>query len=573
MGRLVGYICTTWKFAHGSFVPIGDPDWAFGTGRSGRKALLGCNEPMIPLALFATALLVRVGVSALFAGPAYPDSYYYAHVAQQLAAGHSLVADYLWNLDDLGGAVAAINGLPVAANGYWMPFTELVQVRFVLVFGATSLAATLPFLLLGAALAPLTFWIGRDCGLSVNLAAGAGALAAVPLGLTPYVVQPDSFALFMFLGALSMWLCARGARGDSRAFILGGLVIGLATLTRFDGVLLGVPFAVIFLRGRLRGPRGLGARVDWRAAAGCLALFAVALAPWLLRQVLVFGAPFPADGGRVLWLTDYQQLFSFASAPTLEGWLAHGPAEIIASRLGGLLAALGLFAVVCLSVVFVPFALVGAWQQRRNAAFGPFFIFGVALFAASALALPVLVTHGTFLHGAAALVPFTLLLVVVGVDAVVRWLAARRSGWDAERAAHSFIWAAFAVALLVGGAQTLSTVADWSAARSSQQQLVVALAAVPLTERFMAADPGAINYLTGRQGVLTPADDLTTIESVMRDYDVRWLILEGRSIVPALAPVLTGDIQPDWLSTPVLTTPGGAVYAVCLTAADQRCTQ
>jgi 4-amino-4-deoxy-L-arabinose transferase-like glycosyltransferase len=508
-------------------------------------------------------------VTTLFTGPAYPDAYYYAHIANQFASGHGLVSDYLWNLDDLGGSVAGVvNGLPVAANGYWMPLTELVQVPFVALLGATAFAASLPFVLIGAAVAPLTFWIGRDAGLSVSHAAAAGGLAAVPMGLTPFVVQPDNFALFMFLAALSLWLCARGARGDVRAFVLGGLIVGLATLTRVDGVLLGLPFAVVFLGEVFRGR---AARVTWSAALACLALFVLVLGPWLLRQVQIFGAPLPADGSRVVWLTDYQQLFSFADPPTLDGWLAQGVGGIVTSRVAGLLAALGLFAVVCLGVVFVPFAIVGAWIRRHDANFQPLFPFGIALLAVSALLLPVLVTHGTFLHGAAALVPHTLLLVVVGIDAVVRWLADRRAHWNADRAARSFVWAAVFVTLLVAGVQTLSTAADWSAARSNQQQLVAALAAVPLTDRFMAADPGAINYLTGRQGILTPADDLTTIEAVIREYDVRWLILERDSIVPALTPVLAGEARPEWLSAPVATTPGGAVYAVCLAAEDGRC--
>src|SRR4029078_5267057 len=97
------------------------------------------------------------------------------------------------------------------------------------------------------AAAPLTYWIARDCGLETRLALVAGLLAAVPAGLTPFFGQPDNFGLFMTLGALALFLCARGVRGDRRAFVLGGLVVGLAALTRADGVLLGIPFALAFV--------------------------------------------------------------------------------------------------------------------------------------------------------------------------------------------------------------------------------------------------------------------------------------------------------------------------------------
>ena len=82
---------------------------------------------MIALGLFAVALLVRVAAGAAFHGPAYPDSYYYVHVAQQLAAGHGFLAAYIWNLDDVAGGLLASGHLPIPANGYWMPLAELVR--------------------------------------------------------------------------------------------------------------------------------------------------------------------------------------------------------------------------------------------------------------------------------------------------------------------------------------------------------------------------------------------------------------------------------------------------------------
>ena len=111
---------------------------------------------MIALGLFAAALLVRVAVGAAFAGPAYPDSYYYYSVAQQLATGHGLTIDYIWNYVDVGGQVPTNPTLPIPANGHWLPLAVLVQVPFILVLGPTALAAQLPMWLAGAAAAPLT---------------------------------------------------------------------------------------------------------------------------------------------------------------------------------------------------------------------------------------------------------------------------------------------------------------------------------------------------------------------------------------------------------------------------------
>src|SRR5688500_12504316 len=246
---------------------------------------------MMPLVLFATAFLVRAAVGAAFPGPAYPDSYYYVHVAEQLAAGHGFTAQYIWNFVDVGGQLPVIPTLPIPSNAHWMPLAAVIQVPFLLLMGNGSVAASLPFWIIGALAAPLTWWIGRDFGFERGAALAAGIMAAVPGGLTPFLSQPDNFGLFMTLGALSLWLCARGIRGDRRAFVLGGLVVGVAMLARNDGVLLGIPFALATFAALLRGPARGRALV---AGVACAALFAIVVAPWLLRQIDVFGTIAPS---------------------------------------------------------------------------------------------------------------------------------------------------------------------------------------------------------------------------------------------------------------------------------------
>lgn len=548
---------------------------------------------MISLLLFGIALAARAAVGSAFAGPAYPDSYYYVHVAEQLAAGHGFITDYVWNLDDVGGTLPAVGQLPIAANAYWMPLAELVQVPTIWLLGPGPLASALPFWVVGALAAPLTYWIGRDAGFGRAAAVAAAVMVAVPAGLTPFMSQPDNFGLFMTLGALALWLCARGARGDRRAFVLGGLVVGLATLARPDGALLGLPFALVGARGTWRQIRGREQTIGWLAAVACAALFMVVVVPWLYRQLEVFGSIVPsANSGRTLWLTEYQQLFSFAGAPTAEAFFAEGLPGLVASRLGALLSAFGLVAFLPLAVVLAPFAIVGAWVSRSNPAFAPFFVYALALFAVMSIAFAVLVPHGTFIHAAAALVPHTFLLVIAGIASVVGWVARRRRTWNAQAATRIFTAAAVAIAVLAAVLQTVTVTRHWSDVRAVHEAVVGPLRDSPLGDRFMAVDPGAIRYLSGHQGVVTPYDALPVIEDVLRAYNVRWLILESESIMPALAPLLTGQARPAWLSAPLVTVspqpgdlatrdgeaaartpdvPAAALYAVCLTPQDTRC--
>jgi len=541
---------------------------------------------MIPLVLFAIGLLVRAAVGTAFAGPAYPDSYYYVNVANQVAAGHGLTIDYIWNFVDVGGTLPSDPALPIPSNGHWMPLAALVQVPFVLLLGASPLASALPLWIIGALAAPLTFAIAREAGLDRRLAIAAGLLAAVPGALTPYFGQPDNFGLFMTLGALSLWLCARGMRGDRRSFVIGGAVVGLATLARSDGVLLGLPFALAFALELWPGRRHM---IGWAAAIGCAALFAIVVGPWLYRQMETFGSIAPsAANGRILWISDYGQLYSIGSPATPASLLADGLGPFIAGRVGGFLSAVALFALLPLVVVLTPLALIGGWARRRDTTFRPFFVYAIALFAAAGLLFAVHVPHGTFVHSAVALLPHTFVLLVIGVAVVVRWVAERRP-WDVTRATAFFAYGAVAVALAGAVLQTTSTVSHWSQVRTVQEHLAASItAAAQPGDRIMSADAGAFRYLSGHPGVVTPNDPLPTIESAMRAYDVRWLVLEDDAIVPALEPVLTGVEHPAWLSRPVAVVqgaafavatagpapspvPAGAVYAVCLEPGDGRC--
>ena len=547
---------------------------------------------MIALALFATAFAIRAVAGATFVGPAYPDSYYYAHVAQQLAAGRGFVTQYVWNLDDIGGALPSIGVLPAPANGYWMPLAEVVQVPFVWLLSPGPVAAALPFWIIGALAAPIAYLIGRDAGFSRQAATAAGLMVSAPAGFTPFMAQPDNFGLFMTLAALALWLCARGAAGDGRAFVAGGFVVGLATLARLDGALLGLPFALVGIRETLGALRGREVKLGWAPVAACVALFGMVLAPWLLRQLEVFGSVLP--GGRTLWLTDYQQLFSFGSVPTPDAWLAQGLGPLLASRLDGLIGAIGLFSLLALAAVLVPLLVVGAWSNRTSPAFWPFFVYAAAMLVVMVGAFAVLVPNGTFMHAASALLPHTFLLVIAGTAVVVRWVADHRRNWSVSQATSTFSAAAVAITFIAAAIQTIFTTREWSSVRDVQVAIAARLQGAPVSERFMAVDPGAINYLTGRQGVVTPYDDLPVIERVLRAYDVRWLVLERGSIVPSLEPVLMGSVRPAWLSNPVAvvgeeaarslaiagsldsavapTLPAAALYAVCLQATDTRCT-
>jgi len=534
---------------------------------------------VIPIALFLVALGARIVTGALFMDPAYPDSFYYVNVAHSLAAGHGFQVDFIWNFVETGGRLPLTGVLPIPSNAHWMPLASLVQVPFIWLLGPVPLASALPFWLASAATAPVTYWIGRDAMLPRWQAAAAGLMVALPALVDPFLAQPDNFGLFMLLGTLSLWACARGLRGDRRSFALGGVLVGLAFLSRNDGVLLGVPFALAFLADLLRRPRA--SRIGWTAALLCAGGFLLVASPWILRQLEVFGSISPsAASGRILWITQYRDLYSVSTEATPASFLAQGLVPMLTSRVLGLVNALGLFATQVLLIFLVPVLVLGVWWQRHGLAWRPWMIYAATLFLSSGLLFAVHVPNGTFLHSAVALIPYAYLLTLLGIGGVVAAVARRRPSWDPVRATRVFTVMAVSVVVVMGVVSTVMTARSWR-----DYQDVTLAAAEPLAnaapdERVMSPDAGGFRYLTGHPGIVTPEDPLPVVEDALRRYGVRWLVLEHDYSTLALAPVLAGEVRPDWLSAPLTVVPDphdpshpkAALYAVCLSPDDDRCT-
>ena len=536
-----------------------------------------------PIALYLLALVARLATIGHFADPAYPDSYYYVDVARSLAAGHGFNVDFVWIFAEVGGHLPADPILPIPSNAHWMPLASIVQVPFIWLLGPTASASALPFALIGALAAPLTWAIGRDAGSTRMVSVGAGVLVALPLMLLAFMVQPDNFSLYQPLVAGALWLGARGLRGDGRAFAFAGLLVGLATLSRNDGLFVGATLGLAFLWDRWRVWRSGGSRLPqiplWSAIA-CFALFALVMAPWIARQLTVFGQISPSTAsGKVLFIRSIDEWNSITTPANLDWLLGQGIGPLIASRIGGLIAAISIFVTLACGVVLAVPLVIGAWARRRSVWFGPFFLYAAILFGFSALISAVHVPGGTFIHSAVALVPHAFILILEGVAVAIGWVAARRRAWNRDSATRVFTTATIGFGVILAVVASLFVHAGWAQKRADRTAEAEALALVADPDaRVMSIDASGTFYASGHGGVVTPNDPIDTIHDVAAAYRIEWLVLERDSIVGALAPVLTERSRPPWIGPSVLTilaADGGApraeVYPVCLSPNDPRC--
>ncbi len=545
--------------------------------------------------LYALALATRAVLVALYPDPAYPDSYYYVDVARAIAAGNGLNVDFVWIFAEVGNRLPDPAVLPIPSNAHWLPLASFIQAPFVSVLGPTAFANALPGILIGALAAPLTWLIARDAGARPIVGLAAGVISAIPGAVSVFLAQPENFAILHPLVAATIWLTARGLKGDGRSFALAGLLAGLATLARNDGILLAGAIALVWLADRirfLRNRRGSRSwsRVDDRApiplmaAVAAFALFMLVMGPWWARQIAVFGSISPTSAsGAALWIRQISEWNSITVDPTPAYFFGQGLGPIIASRLQGLLDAFGNFAVMISSIVLLPFLLLGIAGRRSSRDFQPWFVYTFVAFAGATFLYPLHVPGGAFIHTAIGLAPHAAILSVEGV-LVLAGLVSRReaSSAGARGAAGSSILVWGVVALVIGAAVifTRPVIAGWDNTRQPRLEVAAELdrLGVPPTDRLLTIDAGGYKYFTGRPGVVTPDDPIEVIESVARAYGTRWLIVERVDAARALAPVLQGTLEVPWIGPAAFTVPatdGGAprlaLFPVCTTDGDTRC--
>jgi 4-amino-4-deoxy-L-arabinose transferase-like glycosyltransferase len=132
----------------------------------------------------------------------------------------------------------------------------------------------------------LRLWGKRVALIALGLAA-----VAPPLVILSTALISESLFVPVVLGAVAIALQARRSRHRYRWAIATGVLVGIASLTRTNGLLLLIPMALAFApaRGRRR-------RVGfWAPSAAMFLAAVVTIAPWTVRNYLVMHAFIPVS--------------------------------------------------------------------------------------------------------------------------------------------------------------------------------------------------------------------------------------------------------------------------------------
>ncbi len=563
-------------------------------GRRGRKQSKDWSwlDSALVLLLLAAALGVRRLYMQAVVFPPLDDPAFYLTTAENLATGRGLEVDVLWSY------AIPFPTVRHPSHEHWMPLTTgLIAAVFVLHRVLTGTLETgLPLgqltgLLFGAALAPLTYIVGRRVlpgGRRNRWAAlGAGLLIAFNATLGYQSASADSSAPFALLAAWALALALRRP-GERGSYFGVGVLIGLAYLTRSDGLLLllAVPLAWQILPAPplpLTGlpdnpaaqkawelwPREEGSVRAWVRAMGpklddvtdLVIAFGLVLAPWLARNYAAFGTPLPTSVLDQAWLTDYIDTFNFLEHPTWQTWLAQGWQTLLTQR-GETLLHLGR---VFLLTTF-PWgllALPGGWLLRRQWPFFPATVYTLLLFFGLALAFPISARAGTFYHSLGAAMPFLALAAVYAVQKGTQRLLRER------RPVGPTLVTVVIGLLVLSGAQlfhSLTAVRERHEAEQAQFEAIADWLARHTApgDVVMTTQPYTLNYVSGHPAIVLPGNEPpdAAFQAAQR-YDARWLIITqtfGR--YPQ-----TLQEQPDPRFLPVGHLEGTEIYAIATSSA------
>ncbi|MBA2264358.1 MAG: glycosyltransferase family 39 protein, partial [Chloroflexi bacterium] len=509
------------------------------------------------------ALLVRAGAALLVGDAPYLDPAYYELVARRLASGEGFTVPVLWSFLEVGGVLPAEPHLPLPSNGHWMPLTSILAAGSMALFGDSRLAAQLPSIVLGAALVPATALVAWDLWHSRRVALVSGMLALFAGPMLLYVPMVDSFALFGTAGAAALYASTRAVRDASggRWLVLAGVAAAVATLTRIDGLLLGIAPLTAWLIRRGIGPwRAAGRPIGLGWVFGAVLTAAVVLAPWLVRQWLVFGTPLPSAGGHTLWITSYNEQFSIGHRVDLGTYLAWGPINVLGSKLTSWGLLIGRTAVL-LGGTFVFTFIYGMVRERCRPELAPFLVYFALLFVVMGAAFTFHAPQGAFYHSAWAWLPFAIPLGIASFRPALERLGRQVPLFGRPRNIRFLLAASVVGAVVLSLAGSLALLLEWRGGRERLETAAGWLAATDARDVVMYVDPPSLNLRTGNPTIAPPFDPPAVIGQVAEAYGVRWVVVE-RLPEAAQDPLALWDGAPWLAEQPALDTDRVRIYEV-----------
>jgi len=475
--------------------------------------------------LFVLALMVALVIVALQPVPGYMDAAYYYAGGRQLASGQGFTDPFLWNYLDHP------QGLPHPSNSYWNPLASIVAAGGMVLTGKINfLSARIGFILM-AALAPLIVaaLAYRICR-KRSLALQAGLLTVFSGYYLPFIVTTDNYAIYMLVGALYFLLLDRLTFSKS---IVLGMLAGVFNLARGDG-LLWLPLtllAVTVFAYQQATVGSLRPRVMRSVSNGFLVIlgYLLVMGAWFARNLAVFGAMLPPGSGYVLWMTSYNQIFSFTPELfTFHSWLASGLQEVLKVRVSAIWQNLGTAFFAEGMIFLAPLILVGVWKERHSFLVQLGVLGWLGMLLAESLLFPFASVNGGFFHAGTAFQPLWFALAPLGLDGLLDRIS--RNNKKLKQLTRIIPALVLVIMILFSAMLVKIRVIDsgWNEGEYlylKADLFITAQGARP-DAIVMVRNPPAYFVMTGRQAIVVPDGGVQVLLAAARKFNASYVILE-----------------------------------------------
>jgi hypothetical protein len=279
--------------------------------------------------------------------------------------------------------------------------------------------------------------------------------------------------------------------------------------------------------------------------------------PWLTRNSLTFGSPFPGQALENMVLVRNEDVFAFLERPSVARYLGQGLVTVVGNPLTaaweGLRDVLLLTAFpVGLAGLLALVAMRRSGALRRPTALLVLLLSGGLTYLATVLLFPVATRWGTFLHASGPLMMALLVVATLGADA----LLARISGWRRWQRPNVVIGPA-AIVVLTGLLAWLQVGLLAGQARKTESRLTAighAVAAVAsdageeLPATLISDHPMWLADVLDRNVIALPDEPPEALVELSRRFEAPWLlVIDGRGrhpealLTPAARACLTDE--------------------------------
>jgi hypothetical protein len=455
------------------------------------------------------------------------DAEYYHLGGIQLAEGRGFSEPVVWNFLDDHPA------LPKPSHAYWMPLASIIAAAGQKLLGNSSFwSARVGFMVLFSVIPSLTAILSFQITKNLSGAMVAGFLAIACGFYLPYMVTTDTFALYMVLGLLYFLFLPRISAESTITSIGFGCVIGLMHLSRADGLFwLPLTYVYLYLIFRSEIETIQLFKLIWFVSLGYILI----MGPWMYRNFVVFGTPLSPGGDKMLWLKNYDQLFSYpVDQISFQSWWSLGLVEILRSRLWAL--GINMQRVVAEQglIFLLPLIISGIWSCRKDLRVKVGFLAWLMLIVVMTLVFPFAGARGGFFHSAAALQPVFWAVVPQGLDNFLKWGSSRR-GWNYETSkivfSVSIVLFAVALSVVVFDQRVIGTDPNgllWNQQSNHYKEIenVIIEAGASSKDIVLVKNPPGYYVTNRRFAVVIPDGDIETLQAVADLYGARFLILE-----------------------------------------------